>query len=301
MAGEGKPSRLQRAAGEKVVMVTGASSGIGRAAARKLAAAGAEVLLVSRDAARLGVVKDEIENRGGVAHVHAADLSDMADVERMAAEVLKQHGHVDILVNNAGRSIRRSISLSYNRFHDFERTMQVNYFGAVRLILLLLPEMRRQKSGHIINISTVGVQTGPPRYAAYVASKAALDGFSRSAAAELATDGVAITTIHMPLVRTPMIKPTRIYSALPAISADQAAGLICKAVVTRPKRIDTPIGSAGELAYALTPGLVDTALGVAYRVFPESSAAQGKPGATDADPVSRTAKAMGRLLLGVHW
>ena len=106
----------------------------------------------------------------------------------MAEEVLAYHGHVDILVNNAGRSIRRSVALSYDRFHDYERTIQLNYFGALRLILALLPTMRARKSGHIINISSIGTQTNPPRFSAYVASKAALDAFSRVIASEVIDD-----------------------------------------------------------------------------------------------------------------
>jgi NAD(P)-dependent dehydrogenase (short-subunit alcohol dehydrogenase family) len=268
--------RLRRAVEGKVVMVTGASSGIGKATALLLAGAGAEVLLVARTEDKLDAVHKRIATAGGIAHVHRADVADIADVERMAADVLERHHHVDILVNNAGHSIRRSIALSYDRFHDYERSMAVNYFGPVRLILALLPAMRKQRSGHIINVSTIGVQTGPPRYSAYVASKAALDAFSRSAAAELSTYGIRITTIHMPLVQTPMIRPTRIYNVLPKISARQAAGMIAKAVVTKPRRIDTALGSAGELAYAVNPRLMDVALGVTSRLFRDSAAARGR-------------------------
>ena len=157
---------------------------------------------------KLEETKEEIEAAGGIAHIHRCDMSDIEDIERMADEVLAYHGRVDILVNNAGRSIRRSVGLSYDRFHDYERTMQVNYFGAVRLILALLPSMRAHKTGHIIDISSIGTQTNPPRFSAYVASKAALDAFGRVIASEVIDDGVHITTIHMPLVRTPMIAPT---------------------------------------------------------------------------------------------
>lgn len=271
---ERRRNRLRKVVGGKVVMVTGASSGIGKATSITLADAGAEVVLVARTVDKLEAVKRKIGGLEGTAHVQPCDLSDTADIERMAADVLGRHGHVDILVNNAGRSIRRSVALSYERFHDYERTMSINYFGPVRLILCLLPAMRKRKSGHIINISTIGVQTGPPRYSAYVASKAALDAFSRSAGAELIRDGVHITTIHMPLVRTPMIKPTRIYSVLPAISSQQAAGLIAKAVIQRPRRIDTMLGTAGELAYAASPRLMDSVLGAAYQLFPDSGAAK---------------------------
>ena len=213
-----KDRSLSGAIGGKTVMITGASSGIGKAAAIKAAAAGATVLLVARTPEKLEETKAEIEEAGGEAHIHRADLSDIEDVERMAEEVLAEHGKVDILVNNAGRSIRRSVALSYDRFHDFERTMQLNYFGSLQLILSLLPAMRKtgkghKKGGHIINVSSIGVQTNTPRFSAYVASKAALDAWSRCAASEMVDDNVSITTIHMPLVRTPMIAPTKMYDA----------------------------------------------------------------------------------------
>src|SRR5918996_2151495 len=197
---------LEKSVRGRVVMVTGASSGIGKSAAMKIADAGGTVLLVARTPEKLEATREQIEAGGGVAYVHPCDLSDMEDIDRMADEVLAQHGRVDILVNNAGRSIRRSIALSYDRFHDFERTMQLNYFGAVRLILKVLPVMRERKSGQIINVSSIGVQTNTPRFSAYVASKAALDAFSRSIASEIIDDNVHITAIYMPLVRTPMIK-----------------------------------------------------------------------------------------------
>ncbi len=155
----------------RTVLITGASDGIGKEVALKAAAAGAHVLLVSRTREKLEAVQAEIEEAGGTASVHPADLSDMDDVGRLAGEVLDQHGSVDILVNNAGRSIRRSIKLSLDRFHDFERTMQLNYFGAVKLILNLLPAMAEQGRGHIVNVSSIGVQTNTPRFSAYVASE----------------------------------------------------------------------------------------------------------------------------------
>ncbi len=194
----------------------------------------------------------------------------------MAEEVLAYHGHVDILVNNAGRSIRRSVALSYDRFHDYERTIQLNYLGALRLILALLPTMRARKSGHIINISSIGTQTNPPRFSAYVASKAALDAFSRVIASEVVDDKVHITTINMPLVRTPMIAPTRMYDMFPAITPEEAAEMIAKAMVDKPKKVATRLGNFGELLYAVAPKVSDTILNTAYKLFPESQAAKGK-------------------------
>ena len=165
----------------------------------------------------------EIEEAGGTAFVHPADLSDMDDVERLADEVLAEHGGVDVLINNAGRSIRRSLRLSLDRFHDYERTMQLNYFGAVKLILKLVPAMAERQRGHIINVSSIGVQTNTPRFSAYVASKAALDAFSRCIASEVVDDGIHITTVYMPLVRTKMIAPTKMYDYFPAITPEEAA------------------------------------------------------------------------------
>src|SRR5829696_7423272 len=234
---------LSAAVRDRIVLVTGASSGIGKATAVKVADAGATVLLVARTIEKLEETKAEIERAGGVAHIHQCDMSDVEDVERMAEEVLTYHGHVDILVNNAGRSIRRSVELAYDRFHDYERTMAVNYFGAIRLILALMPTMQARKSGHIINISSIGTQTNPPRFSAYVASKAALDAFSRVIASEVVEDDVHLTTIHMPLVRTPMIAPTRMYDMFPAITPEEAAEMIAKAMINRPKKVATRLGN----------------------------------------------------------
>jgi NAD(P)-dependent dehydrogenase (short-subunit alcohol dehydrogenase family) len=291
---------LSGAVSGKVVMITGASSGIGKAAATKIAAAGGTVLLVARTPEKLEETRSEIEEAGGTAHIHRCDLSEIADVERMAAEVLDQHGRVDILVNNAGRSIRRSIELEYERFHDYERTMQLNYFGAVRLILMLLPKMRERKSGHIVNVSSIGVQTNTPRFSAYVASKAALDAFSRCIASEIVDDGVTITTIHMPLVRTPMIAPTKMYNAFPTLNPDEAAELVAEAIIYRPKKIATRLGNFGELMYNLAPKATDAILNTGYKLFPDSKAAKGPESAEDKAP-STEAVAFAHLMKGVHW
>ena len=301
---------LEKAVRGRVVMVTGASSGIGKSAAMKIADAGGIVLLVARTPEKLESTKDQIEAGGGVAYIHRADLSDMDDIERMADEVLEQHGHVDVLVNNAGRSIRRSIALSYDRPHDFERTMQLNYFGAVRLILKLLPVMRERKSGQIINVSSIGVQTNMPRFSAYVASKSALDAFSRCIASEIVDDGVDITTIHMPLVRTPMIAPTKMYDRFPTITPDEAAGLITDAIIHHPKRIATPMGTLGQILYAVNPRSIDYILNTAYHLFPDSAAAKGskdKPATlagakqTTEDQATNQQVAFAYLMRGVHW
>jgi short-subunit dehydrogenase len=297
-----KDRSLAGAVRGKVVLITGASSGIGRATAIKVADAGATVLLVARSIDKLEETKDEIIAAGGVAHIHRCDLADVDDVARMADEVLTYHGHVDILVNNAGRSIRRSVALSYDRFHDYERTIQLNYLGALRLILALLPTMRARKSGHIINISSIGTQTNPPRFSAYVASKAALDAFSRVIASEVKDDKVHITTINMPLVRTPMIAPTRMYDMFPAITPEEAAQMIAKAMVKHPKKVATKLGNFGELLYAVAPKASDSILNTAYKLFPDSQAAKGKDGEERPEKAPSTeAVAFAHLMKGVHW
>jgi short-subunit dehydrogenase len=274
------------------VLITGASSGIGKAAALKIGEAGGTVLLVARTEDKLNETKGEIEQRSGTAHVHPCDLSDADDIDRMAKEVLEQHGRVDVLVNNAGRSIRRSVGRSYDRFHDYQRTMQLNYFGPVKLILDLLPVMRERRSGHIVNISTMGLQTNTPRFAAYLASKAALDAFSRSIGPEIIGDGVHITTVYMPLVRTPMIAPTKMYDRFPTLSPDQAADMITDAIRKRPKRVATALGNLGQLSYAVAPGAQDLVMNRAVRLFPEGE-----------EPSEDTAerRAFVRATRGVHW
>ncbi|MGZ8666139.1 MAG: SDR family oxidoreductase [Solirubrobacterales bacterium] len=297
-----KDRSLSGAIGGKVVLITGASSGIGKAAAIRCARAGATVLLVARTPEKLEETKAQIEEEGGVTHIHRADLADVDDVERMAQEVLSEHGHVDVLVNNAGRSIHRSVKLAYDRFHDYERTMQLNYFGALRLILSLLPGMTARRSGHIINISSIGVQTNTPRFSSYVASKAALDAFSRCIASEVVDDGVQITTIHMPLVRTPMIAPTKMYDAFPTITPDEAAEMITDAMITRPKKVATRLGNFGELLYAVAPKASDAVLNTAYKLFPDSKAAKGEKGAKEIEKEASTEQvAFAHLMKGVHW
>ena len=304
---------LEKSVRGSVVMVTGASSGIGKAAALKIADAGGIVLLVARSPEKLEETRDQIEAGGGTAHIHRCDLSDVDDIDRMAAEALSQHGHVDVLINNAGRSIRRSIALAYDRFHDFERTMQLNYFGPVRLILRLLPTMRVRRSGQIINVSSIGVQTNMPRFSAYVASKSALDAFSRCIASEIIDDNVRITTINMPLVRTPMIAPTKMYDRFPTITPDEAGDMLCDAIIYKPKRIATPVGTLGQVLYAINPKSIDYILNSAYHMFPDSTAAKGdgskreegakaaSRGAGTDEQATRQQLAFAYLMRGVHW
>ena len=283
----------------KTVIITGASSGIGKAAAFKVAAAGGIPLLVARSLDKLEETKKEIEAAGGTAYAYSADLSELDSIEDLVKRILADHAAIDVLVNNAGRSIRRSIALSYDRFHDFERTIQLNYLGTIKLIMAVLPHMRERGRGHIVNVSSIGVQTNPPRFSAYVASKAALDAFTRVAAAETIGDGVTFTTIHMQLVRTPMIAPTKIYDSFPTISPDEAADLICEAIRTRPKQINTKLGTFGEVLYALAPKVSDQILHMAYKVFPDSAASRGEkdPG----EKASGEAVALAHIMRGVHW
>ena len=283
----------------RTVLITGASDGIGKQLALDVAEAGAHVLLVSRTREKLEAVQEEIVEAGGSASVHPCDMSDMDDIVRMADEVLAEHDGVDVLVNNAGHSIRRGVKLSYDRFHDYERTMQLNYFGAVRLILKLLPSMTSRHRGHIINISSIGVQTNTPRFSAYVASKSALDGFSRCIASEVVDDNVHLTTIHMPLVRTKMIAPTKMYDYFPAIEPEEASSMITDAMIDRPKTVGTGLGNFGQVAYAIAPKVVDQVLHQAYRLFPDSAAAKGQEGGETT--TSSEGVAFAHLLKGVHW
>ena len=295
---------------DKKILITGASSGIGLETALKIGEAGGEVLLVSRTREKLEEVKAQVEERGGTAHVHPCDLAELDDIDRLSKEVLSEHGGVDVLINNAGRSIRRSIASSYDRFHDFERTMQLNYFGALKLILALLPGMRERKSSHVINVSSIGVQTNTPRFSAYVASKSALDAFSRCVAPEVVADNVKFSTVYMPLVQTPMIAPTDIYKAFPTLTPDEAAQMLCDAMIDKPKRKASRLGTFGEVLYAMSPKTVDVILNTAYNLFPESKASRGKdeqpkelPGADGGkeDEMSTEAIAMAYLMKGVHF
>lgn len=261
---------LDERVSDRVVVVTGASSGIGEALANRLGDAGAKVLLVARSKDKLDEMKGEIEARGGTAFSYACDLADAADTQRLIDTVLAEHGQVDVLVNNAGISIRRSVAKSYDRVHDFERTLALNFLGSVRLIMGFLPGMRAQKRGQILNVSTIGVQVNVPRFGAYVASKAALDAFSRVLAVESLSDGVKVTTIYMPLVKTPMMESTTIYQAFPMRTAEEAAELIIDGIVRQPKRVATPVGNFFEFAYGVAPKTLDRVLHAAYLLYPES-------------------------------
>jgi len=281
----------------KVILITGASSGIGLTVAKKMASAGAHVLLVARTQDTLQQVQTEIVQAGGKASIFPCDLSDMEAIDRVAKEIIQKVEHIDILINNAGRSIRRAVHESIDRFHDFERTMQLNYFGAVRLVLNVLPHMINRKGGQIINISSIGVLANATRFSAYVASKAALDAFSRCLSAEVHSHKISITSIYMPLVRTPMIAPTKIYNYVPTLSPDQAADLIAYAVVKRPKRIATNLGRLASVTYSLVPEVNNLLMSIGFNLFPSSDAAVGKK----QEKLNWMQKTYARIFPGEHW
>ncbi|MEM6107829.1 SDR family NAD(P)-dependent oxidoreductase [Mycobacterium sp. 050272] len=285
----------------KTVLITGGSSGIGEAAAKKIAEAGATVVLVARTPENLEKVAAEIRSDGGLAHVYPCDLSDMDAIATMADEVLNELGGVDILINNAGRSIRRSLALSYDRIHDYQRTMQLNYLGAVQLILKFIPGMRERGFGHIINVSSVGVQTRAPRFGAYIASKAALDSLCDALQAEVVNDDVRFTTVHMALVRTPMISPTKMYDKFPALTPDQAAGVITDAIVHRPRRASSPFGQFAAVADAVNPAVMDRVRNRAFGMFDDSTAAKGDETPTSAAQLNRRSETFLQATRGIHW
>jgi NAD(P)-dependent dehydrogenase (short-subunit alcohol dehydrogenase family) len=284
----------------RIVVITGGSSGIGLAAAERCADAGATVVIAARDPEKLEAARARLAERGKV-HTYACDLADSGECDAFAQRLLAEHGGVDFLVNNAGRSIRRSIDLSYDRFHDFERTMQLNYFAVVRLTMALLPSLR-ERGGHVINISSIGVLSNAPRFSAYVSSKAAMEAWTRCAAAEYADRGVTFTIINMPLVRTPMIAPTKIYEQMPVATPDEAADMVAEAIIARPKRIATRLGLAAEVLHLVAPRVTEVVMNTAYRMFPDSPAAKGEQGERKSEaPPTQEAVMFASILRGVHW
>jgi NAD(P)-dependent dehydrogenase (short-subunit alcohol dehydrogenase family) len=284
----------------KVVLITGGSSGIGLATAHKVAAAGATTIIIARDPEKLAAAKKDIAAKGHSVVTYSADVSDPGQCEELVRKLEDNHGGVDILVNNAGRSIRRAIENSFDRYHDFERTMSVNYYGALRLTLGLLPMMLKKRRGHVINISSIGVLTNAPRFSAYVASKAALDAWTRCAASEFADMGIQFTTINMPLVKTPMIAPTKIYNQVPTLTPEEAADLVVEGIVYKPVRIASRLGVFGEVLHALLPRVAQIIMNTTFRMFPDSAAAQGKK-----DEITPAATpdmiAVSNLMRGIHF
>ncbi|QUR67351.1 SDR family NAD(P)-dependent oxidoreductase [Mycobacterium spongiae] len=293
--------KLSDAVEGRTVLITGGSSGIGEAAAHKIAEAGGSVVLVARTLENLERVATDISTNGGTAHVYSCDLSDMDAIAAMGDQVLADLGGVDILINNAGRSIRRSLELSYDRIHDYQRTMQLNYLGAVQLILKFIPGMRERRFGHIVNVSSVGVQTRAPRFGAYIASKAALDSLCDALQAETVSDNVRFTTVHMALVRTPMISPTTMYDKFPTLTPDQAAGVITDALVHRPRRASSPFGQFAAMADAVNPAVMDRVRNRAFGMFGDSAAAQGGKTHTDTTELDKQSETFVQATRGIHW
>jgi len=318
------PDRARRddAAGPLVgrhVIITGASSGIGRASAIAVAERGAVVFALARNAAALDDLIAEIREFGGTAYAFTCDVTDSDSVEHTVKDILGQFGHVDYLVNNAGRSIRRSVSASTDRLHDYERVMAVNYFGAVRMVLALLPHWRERRFGHVVNVSSAGVQASSPKYSAYIPSKAALDAFAEVVGTETLSDHITFTSIHMPLVETPMIAPSRRLNPVPPISAEHAAAMVVRGLVEKPLRIDTPMGTLADVGSYFTPKLSRRVLHQLYLGYPDSAAARGvePPAPVEGSPTRRPKrparsaaaklrvpgpfKRAVRLVPGVHW
>lgn len=286
----------------KVVLVTGGSSGIGLAAAAKFAKAGAITIICARDADKLAEAKKEIlaeVGKDATVITYSADIANEPSCKELVAKLEAEHGGVDILINNAGRSIRRAIEASYDRFHDFERTMQLNYFGSLRITMGLLPGMVAKKKGHVVNISSISVLVNAPRFSAYVASKGALDAWTRCAASEFADQGVTFTTVNMPLVRTPMTAPTKIYDSMPLLSTDEASDLIVKAVVEKPVQVATRLGISVGLLHGIAPRITQILMNTTFRMFPDSAAAKGEKGAKAT--LSPEAIAMSEMMRGIHF
>lgn len=304
------------------VIITGASSGIGRASAIAIAERGATVFALARNGAALDALVAEIRANGGAAHAFTCDVTDSASVEHTVKDILGRFDHVDYLVNNAGRSIRRSVVNSTDRLHDYERVMAVNYFGAVRMVLALLPHWRERRFGHVVNVSSAGVQARNPKYSSYLPTKAALDAFADVVGTEVLSDHITFTNIHMPLVRTPMIVPSHRLNPVPAISPERAAAMVVRGLVEKPARIDTPLGTLAEAGNYFAPRTSRRILHQLYLGYPDSAAASGQAATPVRQAAPRTAhrrpsrpvravsrglrtpravKRLVRLVPGVHW
>ena len=293
---------LKGTVGGKVVLVTGGSSGIGLSAACKFAEAGAVTIICARGEDKLAEAVRTIReaaSKNAKVFSYAVDIADEASCAEFVQKLQLEHGGVDFLINNAGRSIRRAIEASYDRFHDFERTMQLNYFGSLRVTMGLLPGMVAKRRGHVVNISSISVLVNAPRFSAYVASKAALDAWTACAASEYADQGVTFTTVNMPLVRTPMTAPTKIYESMPLLEPEEAANLIVQACIDKPVRVATRLGIFGALLHTAAPRITQIVMNTTFRMFPDSAAAKGEKGAKAS--LSPEAIAMAQMMRGIHF
>jgi NAD(P)-dependent dehydrogenase (short-subunit alcohol dehydrogenase family) len=284
----------------KVVLITGGSSGIGLATAQKMASAGAITVICGRNQEKLAEAKSLVNSQGHNLHTYAVDIANYEECDKFVHQLLKDFGGVDVLVNNAGRSIRRGIENSFDRFHDLERTMQLNYFGALRVTYGLLPSMMEKRSGQVINISSIGVLTNAPRFSAYVASKGALDSWTKCAASEFADLNIKFTTINMPLVRTPMIAPTKLYNNVPTLSPEDAADLVAQAVIHKPVRIATRLGILGQVLHAVVPKSAQIIMNTSFRMFPDSEASSKSSKSKSTSPTADQL-AFSTLLQGIHF
>jgi NAD(P)-dependent dehydrogenase (short-subunit alcohol dehydrogenase family) len=293
---------LKGTVGGKVVLVTGGSSGIGLSAACRFAEAGAITIICGRDTDKLVAAVKEIKEYAGKdaqVHSYSVDIANEASCAEFVKTLQAEHGGVDFLINNAGRSIRRAIESSYDRFHDYERTMQLNYFGALRVTMGLLPGMVAKKKGHIVNISSISVLVNAPRFSAYVASKAALDAWTACASSEFADQGITFTTVNMPLVRTPMTAPTKIYDSMPLLKPEEAADMVVQACVEKPVRVATRLGIFGEILHAAAPRITQIVMNTTFRMFPDSAAAKGEK--APKAQLSPEAIAMAQMMRGIHF
>lgn len=276
---------LHRAVAGKTVLVTGASFGLGEATARMLARSGATVLLVARTAERLEKVAAEIAACGGTAFAYPCDLSDFDSIGPLVGRILADHDGVDIVVNNAGKSMRRSLDLQYDRFHDFTRMVNINYLGPVRLLLALLPHMRERGSGLVVNVSTIGVRIPPgPRWGVYQSTKAAFDIWLRSIAPEIKADGVDVSSIYMTLIYTRMSAPTPSMRKLPGMTADDAAGLVARAIVRREREITPWWVTPAQTSDAVARGPVTWGMRILHRHSTDTASALGAEPLPDVHP-----------------
>ncbi|NDZ96559.1 SDR family oxidoreductase [Streptomyces sp. SID6673] len=269
----------------KNILITGGSSGIGKATARMCVARGANVFIVARHADDLDAAAAELSataSKDGVppgrVHTYQCDITDEESVAGFVKTLLAEHDHVDVLVNNAGRSIRRATINSTDRLHDYQRLMAVNYFGAVNLVLGLLPHMVERQAGHIVNVTSIAVQSRGGRFGAYAASKAALEAFSDVTSTETLSDHVTFTNVRLPLVRTRMIAPTEAYENQAGVwGVDKAAARVLHGILERPRRVGSAVGTLAEIGHRFAPGLTTRILHQEYLAFGESAAALGKP------------------------
>ncbi len=241
----------------KTILITGASSGIGEQVAYLLADIDAHLILVARREEKLLAMKSEIEMEAAKVSVFRADLRNKDEMEGLLATIHQLPEGLDVFVSNAGLSINRSIHQSLDRYHDFTRTMAINYFAPVQLLMEVIPLLQRNQ-GQVINISTVNALLLPiPHWAAYQASKAAFDTWFRSAMPELNVMGISTTSIYLPLVRTPMILPTTAYQKMPAMSPKHVAKIICKSMYTRVRTYRPWWLIFGQLASILFRGILE--------------------------------------------